>query len=109
MSTELRRLNNEVNRLSCLVGQLIATTRVTTQSTFAMVHLRAKWPTLSEDRIRALAIEHAGYVPTRGRALELHLDDVMRIDAVLAGRLVVGPGHVGRTPSCQQSTTQGAA
>lgn len=107
--TLIAALSANLQALSCQITQLIAVQRATLPTFLGMKELQAKWPALTAPQITALAVEHAGFQPGPGKRLALHLDQVLHIDAILAGRIVVGRGHVGRTPSCPQGSTGEAA
>jgi len=103
------RLAEEIGRLSHLIAQLTAAQRAALPTLFGMPELRAKWPGLSDDQIKALAAEHAGYQGGAGRRVTLHLDQVLLIDAILAGRVVAhGLRPAGSLP-CSESNAPGAA
>lgn len=81
------RLDHTLRQQSSLLAQQIAIARLAQPQVWGMEALRAHYPAWGDDQITAAFTRHCGYVGKPGVSVVIKLDQVLRMDAILDGRI----------------------
>lgn len=92
MSQLTAEIGNEIirstNALARTMAEANALARLSQPQVWSAEMLRAHYAGLSEAQIVALFTKHCGYQGARGVRMTATLDQVLRVDSILAGRAV---------------------
>ncbi len=80
----VQAIRSELNAHTIAVRQAAATLGLAVPALWAMAHLKAHYPTWSEDRIKRELKDRIGLTFTRGHSVEVHVSKVRLMDAQLA-------------------------